>query len=129
MATFVGWWAVGAGFRLPGELSHGLNFDSIPSKGLEAWDAVPGWGKAQMLIFAGLIEFHDELFHSRRGEGGHYLRGGTPGKVSLHNMIYNIVEPGNFASNIVKIFIELKLKLCRYNYSNTTFSFITSHLS
>jgi len=89
MAAFVGWWAVGAGFRLPGELSHGLNFDSIPSKGLEAWDAVPGWGKAQMLIFAGLIEFHDELFHSRRGEGGHYLRGGTPGK----NMVPGLYDP------------------------------------
>jgi hypothetical protein len=80
MAAFVGWWAVGAGVRLPGELAHGLNFADIPSKGLEAWDAVPGWGKAQMLLFAGLIEFHDELFHSRRGT--HYMKGGTPGKVS-----------------------------------------------
>jgi hypothetical protein len=80
MAAFVGWWAVGAGLRFPGELAYGLEFSSIPSKGLEAWDAVPGWGKAQMLLFAGLIEFHDEIFHSRRGK--HYLRGGTPGKVS-----------------------------------------------
>lgn len=80
MAAFVGWWAVGAGLRFPGELAHGLDFSSLPSKGLEAWDAVPGWGKAQMLLFAGLIEFHDELFHSRRGQ--HYMRGGTPGKVS-----------------------------------------------
>ena len=83
MAAFVGWWAVGAGVRLPGELAHGLNFADIPSKGLEAWDAVPGWGKAQMLLFAGLIEFHDELFYSRRGT--HYMRGGTPGKVSFHS--------------------------------------------
>ena len=81
MAAFVGWWAVGAGLRLPGELSYGLDFASIPSKGLEAWDAVPGWGKAQMLIFAGLIEFHDELFYSRRGT--HYMKGGIPGKVCL----------------------------------------------
>ena len=81
MAAFVGWWAVGSGLRFPGELSHGLDFGSIPSKGLEAWDAVPGWGKVQMLMFAGLIEFHDELFFSRRGT--HYLRGGTPGKVCL----------------------------------------------
>jgi len=81
MAAFVGWWAVGAGVRFPGELAHGLDFGSIPSKGLEAWDAVPGWGKAQMLMFAGLVEFHDELFFSRRGT--HYLRGGTPGKVSI----------------------------------------------
>jgi hypothetical protein len=81
MAAFVGWWATGAGLRFPGELSYGLDFTSIPSKGLEAWDAVPGWGKAQLLLFAGLIEFHDELFYSTRGT--HYLRGGIPGKVRI----------------------------------------------
>ena len=79
MAAFVGWWAVGAGLRLPGDLSFGQSFASVPSKGLEAWDAIPGWGKAQMLLFAGLIEFHDELFYSRRST--HYMRGGVPGKV------------------------------------------------
>ncbi|KAL7433930.1 hypothetical protein ACHAXH_002233 [Discostella pseudostelligera] len=87
MAAFVGWWAVGAGVRFPGELAHGLDFASIPSKGLEAWDAVPGWGKAQMLLFAGLIELHDEIFHSRRGT--HYLKGGTPGK----NMVPGLFDP------------------------------------
>jgi hypothetical protein len=79
MAAFVGWWAVGAGLRFPGELAFGLDFASIPSKGLDAWEAVPGWGKAQMLLFAGLIEFHDELFYSRRST--HYMKGGIPGKV------------------------------------------------
>ncbi|KAL9188454.1 hypothetical protein ACHAXT_006832 [Thalassiosira profunda] len=87
MAAFVGWWAVGAGLRLPGELAYGVNFADIPSKGLEAWDAVPGWGKAQMLLFAGLIELHDELFFSRRGT--HYMRGGTPGK----NMVPGLFDP------------------------------------
>ncbi len=91
MAAFVGWWAVGAGLRFPGELAHGLDFSSLPSKGLEAWDAVPGWGKAQMLLFAGLIEFHDELFHSRRGQ--HYMRGGTPGKVSQTFSLFHILYP------------------------------------
>merc|ERR1719226_424570 len=94
MAAFVGWWAVGAGLRLPGELSHelGLTFASIPSKGLEAWDAVPGWGKAQMLLFAGLIEFHDEIFYSRRGT--HYMRGGVPGK----NMVPGLWDPIGFTN-------------------------------
>lgn len=87
MAAFTGWWAVGAGVRLPGEISHGLDFASLPSKGLEAWDAVPGWGKAQMLLFAGLIEFHDELFFSRRGT--HYMKGGVPGK----NMVPGLFDP------------------------------------
>jgi len=79
MAAFVGWWAVAAGLHFPGDLAKGVEFASIPSKGLEAWDAVPGWGKAQMLLFAGLIEFHDELFYSRKST--HYMRGGVPGKV------------------------------------------------
>lgn len=88
MAAFVGWWAVGAGLRVPGELSFGQSFASIPSKGLEAWDAVPGWGKAQLLLFAGLIEFHDELFYSRRST--HYMRGGVPGKVC--RMVCSVYE-------------------------------------
>jgi len=87
MAAFVGWWATGSGLRFPGELSHGLNFADIPSKGLEAWDAMPGSGKAQMLLFAGLIELHDELFHSVRGT--HYMKGGQPGK----NMVSGLYDP------------------------------------
>ena len=81
MAAFVGWWAVAAGLRLPGDLAYGVEFSSLPSKGLEAWDAVPGWGKAQLLLLAGLIEFHDELFYSRKST--HYMRGGVPGKVRV----------------------------------------------
>jgi len=92
MAAFVGWWAVGAGARFPGQLSSGLDFASLPSKGLAAWEATPGWGKAQMLLFAGLIEFHDELFYSRRGDCLHYLRGGVPGK----NMVPGLFDPLGF---------------------------------
>jgi len=87
MAAFVGWWAVGAGLHFPGNLAEGLPFESIPKTGLDAWDAVPGIGKVQMLLFAGLIEFHDELFFSRRGD--HYMRGGTPGK----NMVPGLYDP------------------------------------
>lgn len=108
MAAFVGWTAVaGAGIRFPGELSHGLEFASLPSKGLEAWDAVPGWGKAQLLLFAGLIEFHDELFYSKRGT--HYMKGGIPGKVS----------------NLLGICITAKIKLSRHESSidNSLFAF------
>mmetsp|Transcript_20141 Transcript_20141/g.32495 ORF Transcript_20141/g.32495 Transcript_20141/m.32495 type:complete len:216 (-) Transcript_20141:70-717(-) len=93
MAAFVGWCVAGAGLRLPGELAPGLAFSDIPSKGLEAWDAIPGWGKAQFLLFAGLIEFHDELFFSRRGT--HYMRGGTPGK----NMVPGLYDPLGFSKN------------------------------
>merc|ERR1711933_666282 len=93
MAAFVGWWAVGAGLRLPGELAPDLAFSSIPSKGLEAWDAIPGLGKVQMLILAGLIEFHDELFHSKRGI--HYLKGGVPGK----NMVPGLYDPLQLSQN------------------------------
>mmetsp|Transcript_6209 Transcript_6209/g.15365 ORF Transcript_6209/g.15365 Transcript_6209/m.15365 type:complete len:218 (+) Transcript_6209:116-769(+) len=93
MAAFVGWTAVaGAGLRFPGELAHGLEFSSLPAQGLQAWDAVPGWGKSQMLLFAGLIEFHDELFYSRKGT--HYMRGGVPGK----NYVPGLYDPFNFSS-------------------------------
>eukprot|EP00978_Attheya_sp_CCMP212_P029801 scaffold107168_cov45-Attheya_sp.AAC.3 len=95
MAAFVGWWAVGSGLRFPGELAHGIDFTSIPSKGLEAWDAVPGWGKAQMLMFAGLIEFHDELFFSTRGDKKHYMRGGIPGK----NMVPGLFDPAGLSKS------------------------------
>lgn len=40
-----------------------------------------------MLLFAGLIEFHDELFFSRRGT--HYMKGGVPGK----NMVPGLFDP------------------------------------
>jgi len=93
MAAFVGWTAVaGAGIRFPGELAHGVEFSSLSNRGLEAWDAVPGWGKSQMLLFAGLLEFHDELFYSRRGT--HYMRGGIPGK----NMVPGLYDPFNLSS-------------------------------
>jgi len=93
MAAFVGWCVVGAGFHLNGELSHGLNFADIPKAGLAAWDATPGKGKVQMLLFAGLIEFHDELFHSRRGK--HYLRGGVPGR----NVVPGLYDPFGLSVN------------------------------
>jgi hypothetical protein len=93
MAAFVGWWVTGAGIRLPGELAPGLDFASIPSKGLDAWEAIPGWGKAQFLILAGLIEFHDELFFSTRGT--HYMKGGIPGK----NMVPGLYDPLGLSKN------------------------------
>jgi len=93
MAAFVGWCATaGLGLRFPGELAHGLDFAAVPSQGFAAWDAVPGWGKAQMLLFAGLIEFHDELFYSVRGT--HYMRGGIPGK----NMVPGLYDPFNLSA-------------------------------
>jgi hypothetical protein len=93
MAAFVGWWAVAAGATLPGDLTYGVPFSSLPKEGLAAWDAVPGWGKAQMLMFAGLIEFHDEIFFSRRST--HYLKGGIPGK----NMVPGLYDPLGFSAN------------------------------
>tara|TARA_B110000305_G_scaffold206734_1_gene237763 strand:+ start:655 stop:1068 length:414 start_codon:yes stop_codon:yes gene_type:complete len=89
MAAFVGWCVTGLGYSFPGELAHGLNFADIPSGALAAWEATPGIGKVQMLIFAGLLEFHDELFHTRRGT--HYMKGGTPGK----NMVPGLYDPFN----------------------------------
>jgi len=93
MAAFVGWWAVASGIHFPGSLSTGLPFESIPTQGLQAWEAVPGIGKVQMLLFSGLIELCDEYFHSTKGT--HYLRGGTPGK----NMVPGLYDPFGFSAS------------------------------
>ncbi|GMI27513.1 hypothetical protein TrCOL_g2304 [Triparma columacea] len=93
MAAFTGWAVVGAGLTLPGDLTReGLHFADIPKAGLAAWDAVPGIGKVQMLIFAGLVEFHDEIFAAKSekfGGDGHYLRGGVPGR----NAVPGLYDP------------------------------------
>ncbi|GMH60939.1 hypothetical protein TrRE_jg9388 [Triparma retinervis] len=97
MAAFTGWAVVGAGLTLPGDLTReGLHFADIPKAGLAAWDAVPGIGKVQMLIFAGLIEFHDEIFaaKSKFGGDGHYLRGGVPGR----NAVPGLYDPFGLSS-------------------------------
>ena len=93
MAAFTGWCVTGLGYHLPGDLAHGLAFADIPKGGLDAWAAVPAAGKAQMLLGAGLIEFHDELFASRRGT--HYMRpGGVPGK----NYVPGLFDPLNLSA-------------------------------
>eukprot|EP00519_Triparma_laevis_P015192 CAMPEP_0182491624 /NCGR_PEP_ID=MMETSP1321-20130603/978_1 /TAXON_ID=91990 /ORGANISM="Bolidomonas sp., Strain RCC1657" /LENGTH=240 /DNA_ID=CAMNT_0024693911 /DNA_START=21 /DNA_END=743 /DNA_ORIENTATION=+ len=98
MAAFTGWAAVGAGLHLPGDLTRsGLHFADIPKAGLAAWDAVPGIGKVQMLIFAGLVEFHDEIFQAKGFQGKeskHYLRGGTPGR----NAVPGLYDPFGLSS-------------------------------
>jgi hypothetical protein len=80
MAAFTGWAVVGAGLTLPGDLTReGLHFADIPKAGLAAWDAVPGIGKVQMLIFAGLVEFHDEIFAAKSEKfGGGKLASNIP---------------------------------------------------
>lgn len=86
MFAFVGACANGLGLRFPGDLAPDMPFSSLPSKALDAWDALPGLGKAQLLIFAFLVEFHDELFYSKRST--HYMRGGVPGKVRCFMLLY-----------------------------------------
>ena len=90
MAAFVGWWAVASNIHFPGSLSTGLPFASIPTQGLQAWEAVPGIGKVQMLLFAGLIELCDEYFHSTKGT--HYVRTGTAAdwqsKLTFYRFLY-----------------------------------------
>jgi len=49
MAAFVGWWAVAAGVHFPGQLATGVDFGSLPTKGLDAWAAVPVWEKYKCL--------------------------------------------------------------------------------
>merc|ERR1712071_83780 len=94
MAAFVGWWAVAAGVHFPGQLATGVDFGSLPTKGLDAWAAVPGWGKVQMLGLAAALELADEYYYSHNGST-HYMRGGVPGK----NMVPGYYDPLGISKN------------------------------
>jgi len=56
MLATVGWLVNTAGVTLPGDLSHGLPFNSLSKSPLEAWSQVPDQGKYQILFGIGLLE-------------------------------------------------------------------------
>ena len=79
MAAFVGWMAVATGVHFPGNIASGVSFESLSGmEPLAAWAAVPALGKAQMIVFAGMIEIAGEV---STAEKPHYMKGGKPGVV------------------------------------------------
>ncbi len=71
MLASTGYVVQGAGFHFPGELSKGVTFESLSAmKPLDAWDAVPDAGKAQILFTIFVAEVISEA------KGVHYTKGG-----------------------------------------------------
>mmetsp|Transcript_30909 Transcript_30909/g.51696 ORF Transcript_30909/g.51696 Transcript_30909/m.51696 type:complete len:205 (-) Transcript_30909:671-1285(-) len=56
MLAIVGHMYTAAGNRCPGDIAPGLPFSSMKT-GLAAFDTVPGWGMAQVILFIGLMEY------------------------------------------------------------------------
>ena len=71
MVATTGYLVNGAGIHFPGMLSHDVSFESLSTmKPLDAWDAVPDAGKAQIL---GTIFIAELITESK---GVHYTKGG-----------------------------------------------------
>jgi len=77
MAACTGWILQGLGLHFPGYISPsaGITFESLGTKGLAAWDAVPDAGKLQIILFVGLLEADGEALAAARG--GHPMMGGA----------------------------------------------------
>merc|ERR1719183_1911797 len=79
MAAFVGWLVAVSGIHFPGlvSFSEGVSFEDLSKLApLEQWAALPGLGKAQILLAIGIIEHQSEWKLKP-----HYMKGGTPGSL------------------------------------------------
>ena len=77
MLAFVGFCVQSMGVHTPGlylSTSKGLKFEDLPTNPLMAWDALPLYGKAQILAMIGWFEWWGEF-----GLDTHYMKGGKPG--------------------------------------------------
>lgn len=71
MVATTGYLINAAGFHFPGMLSSDVSFESLASmKPIDAWDAVPDAGKAQILGTIFIAELVTE------SKGTHYMKGG-----------------------------------------------------
>merc|ERR1712232_509716 len=76
MAAFVGYCVTKAGIFFPGAIDlAGTKFSDLGTDPFAAWDAVPYYGKAQLIAWVGALEFLAETSKP------HYMRGGQAGKV------------------------------------------------
>jgi len=78
MAAFTGWLVAVSGVHFPGAISPfqtGTTFEEISKLGpIEQWQAVPEWGKVQIIGAIFLIEHQSEWKLKP-----HYMKGGVPG--------------------------------------------------
>jgi hypothetical protein len=82
MAAFTGWLVAVSGVHFPGQLSFmqtPISFEEISKLGpMEQWEAVPEWGKVQIISAIFLIEHQSEWKCKP-----HYMAGGTPGDLKF----------------------------------------------
>jgi len=100
MAGFIGYCVHENGIRWPFPLALDLK-DYSSFEGLSApavWDAVPFWGKVQIILIIGLFEFYGEKSDVLEEQGeAHYMRGGKPGYYpKFEGYPLNLYDPFNF---------------------------------
>ena len=108
MAAWVGFaWMYNAGWTkgslglFPGDISmDGTKFADLGTEPFAAWDAVPVYGKVQILLVMGMMEWASET------DKPHYMNGGTPGKIT----VFGIGEGGSGRQPLAPGTILLKNK-------------------
>jgi hypothetical protein len=97
MAAFLGYWVQST------DLVAGPH-KTLPFRGFEPgltppeqWDAIPLYGKLQIIVFVGRLESYGEIL----GPGQHYTQGGKPGyyppiKGKRPELVFNLYDPFNF---------------------------------
>jgi len=82
MAAFVGYVLQSNGVHFPGNIANGISYASIAAAGnpMDQWDAMPTWGKVQIILFVGLLElFSESDYILKKSNMKHYMAGGKPG--------------------------------------------------
>lgn len=81
-----------AGIHFPGMLSSDISFESLSSMSpIDAWDAVPVAGKAQILFTIFVAELITEGY-----QGTHYTKGG-----SLPTMVFPAIDFSNVSPELL----------------------------
>jgi hypothetical protein len=88
MLATTGYIVQGAGVHFPGMLSHDVSFESLSAmKPLDAWDAVPDLGKAQIYFTIFFAELVTEF------RGTHYTKGGDMPTIVFPPINFGGVDP------------------------------------
>ena len=92
--------------RMHGHANNLFRHNNLPFPGYEPgltppeqWDAIPLWGKIQIVTFVGMLESYGELLPV------HYTKGGVPGyyppiKGNRPELVLNLYDPFNFFSRM-----------------------------
>jgi hypothetical protein len=87
MLATTGYLVQASGFHFPGMLSSDISFDSLSSMNpLDAWDAVPDAGKAQIIGTIFVAELYTE------SKGTHYTKGGPLPEIVFPKFDFSAVE-------------------------------------